>query len=164
MKRLILVLMVVFLSACDLLTGAGGSNTELPPPPPIVYEWSNLVKVANTYDYAPPLATLDDFLAIGQIAATPDAVCIVVWETTTRAYAGCRNTASDGQWPSGCIVNTDETVTCTTYGSIAFFFMESLGSARTLTIAEAELADEIRRKTKCDAPRLDLSVDPCTVL
>lgn len=165
MKRLwVLFLLVFLLIGCDSNSGTGGTHAEAPPPAPLVTTWGNMVKVANTYDYAPPPATLDDFLAIGQIAATDAAVCIVLWTTATSAYAGCRNTASDGQWPAGCVENVDATVTCTGYGSIMFFFLAALGPSRTLTVAEAELADEIRRKTKCDAPRLDLSVNHCLVL
>lgn len=163
MKKLFVVLTVaLFATGCDLFSGAGGTVTKTPPPP-VVSEWGNMVRVADTYDYAPPPVTLDQIIALGQIAATPSAVCVVVWQTANTVYAGCRNTESDGQWPAGCIADAvTGIVTCSEYGSVSFFFLSALGPARTLTTAEAELADEIRRKTICTAPRVDGSGNPCT--
>lgn len=158
-----LVLGLVLLSGCDLLSGPGGSVTKAGAAPVPVTEWGNMVRVADTYTYTPPPADVFQFIDLGIVGATSDAVCVVLWLDAGTAYAGCRNTASDGQWPSACASGADSVVSCSSVSSVNLYFASALGAARSLTIQEAELADEIRRRSYCIADRLDGSASPCVI-
>lgn len=166
MKQLsiLTLVMALFLSGCDLLGGAGGTSVSPTTVPTPVTTWGNMTKVANTYDYSAPMATIDDFMRIGIVGATPSEMCIVVWESATRAYAICRNLADNGQWPATCAINTDSTVSCGVVSDVATYFMTAAGVTRTLTVPEAELADEVRRQSYCVGERLDGSPNPCAIL
>jgi len=161
MKKLIVLLTVVILLAgCDLLGNNSTTNTT---PTPAVTTWGNMIPVANTYELTATTLTLDDYIAYGQVAATTNAICAVIWETATSVFASCRNVTSDGQWPATCTVNTDATVSCGLVNTATLYFLSAMGASRTLTVEEAELADEIRRVTYCDAPRRDGSASPCVI-
>lgn len=158
----LILLAVALLSACEI--GGNGSTTSITATPAPDVEWGNLVAVANTYEYSQPSASLEDFLALGQVAATKEAMCTILWYTATHAYAGCLNIADNGQWPATCSVNElSGHPNCTDVGSIAWYAFLAMGPSRALTVAEARLADEIRRQTYCTAPRLDGSGNPCVI-
>lgn len=166
MKRLATALVIIglaLLSGCDLLPTSGGSVTKAGPVPTPVTEWGNMVRVADTYSYAPPPADIFQFVDLGIVGATSDAVCIVLWMDAVTAYASCRNTTSDGQWPATCSAGVDNIVSCSSVSSVGLYFASALGPARTLTLEEAELADEIRRQSYCIADRLDGSGSPCVI-
>lgn len=166
MKKYFLLLIVVFLlSGCELFTGSSGSTNETGAVVNPNVEWLNLTPVADTYEFAVPPGGLDDFVNLGQMAATSEAVCIVLWSTATQAYAACRNLTDDGQWPATCTTDPlTALVDCPNVVGTASYYVLSMGPSRTLTGPEAELADEIRRKTYCSAPRMDASPSPCTIL
>lgn len=161
MKKLLIVAVVAFLFGCDSPT-EGNDATPVAEPNPVT-DWGNLTRVADTYEFMIPTATINDFIELGQIAATPGAVCVVLWETTTRALVTCRSLEMEGQWPADCTVNADATVSCPYVNSVPVYSLLAVGIIRTLTPQEAGLADEIRRQTYCTAPRLDLSIPPCTI-
>jgi hypothetical protein len=114
-------------------------------------EWSNLVRVGFSYDFTPTIKTLDEIMTYGQIAATANLVCLLIWETSTSAWGACRNLAVDGQWPT----------TITPVNTLSYFLL-SLGAAGTRSVEEAELLDEIALQTRCSAPRQDGSAPPCS--
>lgn len=162
MKILTLILMLTALIACSD-KGGGGFFESGQENPVETAAWLNLTQVADTYTYQPASATLDEFISFGQVGATADAMCLVLWESASKAYAACRNLTDDGQWPVNCSENADTTVSCSGTSGVALYFAVSLGPPRTITTHEAELADEIRRDTYCTAPRLDGSGSPCVL-
>lgn len=158
MKKLILMAVLLVLSACYNDNGNMSIEEES-----AVYHWDNLYKVTDTssYSYASPNYTLEDFISLAQVAATPNTVCGVLWKTTSVSSGVCRVTSIDGQWPSECISITDGSVSCGMIQSVPFFALSALGAPRDFTIEETSLIDEIQRQTYCTAPRLDGSASPC---
>lgn len=167
MKTFFSIILVTFLLAgCDMFGGSSNSNSTSVTKPPVTaqVEWGNMIRIADTYELSPSPAGTGDFLALGQVGATSEAMCVVLWNTATQAFAACRSLALDGQWPTTCTTDpTSYLVTCPTIDTVGTFYMKAYGGTRTLSPAEAELADEIRRKTYCSAPRLDGSSSPCTI-
>jgi len=163
MKRLIILLLAVTLMGCDLIGGSSSSTTTVAPKLAEV-TWTNMVPVANTYDISSVILTLEDYINYGKVGATSNVICVVVWETSTSALASCRNITLDGQWPATCTANElSGSVNCGEVVGTVPYFISAMGESRTLSVEEAELADEIRRKTYCTAPRRDASTNPCVI-
>lgn len=162
MKIFASLLLVLFLTSCSD-EADNLPNKEDPVAPEPVLEWSNMTRVADTYEIGPVNATMTQWLLFSVVGATNETICAVIWETSTRAAAACRDLIEDGQWPITCSISVYPLVECPEVLSPVDFWMRSGQTVRVLTAPEAELADELRRKSRCTATRLDGSDSPCQV-
>jgi len=158
MNVLTVILIAVFLSACDLVGSGKSGNIEatLNPSP------SNLAVNGNLYDYTVSVAISDfpiaDIEDLSRIGTTPNAACMVIWEQALIYSAYC---VPFPNYPEMCTPSASGIDCPIGAGTLRGMLVDFFGPARTLTEEETQLVDGIVKATICNAPRANGDQSPC---